>query len=366
MSDETAKIPEDVLDALLASCNGPDDLKGEAGFISLLTKQLNERAAVKVRSQSLLGESTTVNARQLQKQQLNLEDTVLSMFARGYNAREIQRQLQDLAGHKVSIPTISRITEATTEEMKNWISRPLDSTYSIVFLDCLFIKIRDGSARPKAVYVAIAINMEGKKEAIGVWIAQTEGAGFWRQALLDLQNRGVQDIFVVCVDGLRGFPEAIATVFPRSTVQLCVVHLVRRCISFVMVRKRGEVANDLKRIYTSSTLEMAELRLGEFERRWGAEHPTIVQIWRKAWPEIAPLFDFPADIRRVIYTTNIVESVNMSLRRVTTYRVFLNDEALLKLLFLALRNISKRWSRPIRDWKMAMRHFSIMFEERMS
>lgn len=364
MSNDAPVLPDSVVEALLASCSNPEDIHGENGLLSRISQQLAKHAAAK--GEPKVATAAALTPRRVWNQQARLEDSILSMYSRGYSVREIQQQLQDLAGQKVSQPMITRITDATVDDMKSWLSRPLDYAYPIVFLDCLFIKIRDGSPRPKAVYVALGITLEGQKEVIGIWISQSEGAKFWRHALTDLQNRGVQDIFVMCMDGLKGLPEAIGAVFPRTTVQLCLVHLVRRSLGFAMNRKQAEIAADLKRIYTSATAELAELRLAEFERRWNAECPTIVQIWRKHWPEVIPIFDFPMEIRKVIYTTNYIESVNMSLRRVTVYRTFNNDEALFKLLYLALRNISKRWTRPIRDWKLAMRHFSLMFEERLS
>lgn len=364
MSNDDLPQADAIIESLLAHFT-PEELQGENGLLTRIAQKISSHAAAKGDSKERRA-TAPLTARKAWNEQARLEDAILSMYSRGYNAKEIQQQFQELTGQKVSASTITRVTDATIDEMKTWLSRPLDYAYPIVFLDCIYIKVRDGSPRPKAVYIALAISIDGQKEVIGIWIAQTEGAKFWRQALTDLQNRGVQDIFVVCMDGLKGLSEAVSAVFPRTSVQLCVVHLVRRSLGFVMHRKRLEVANDLRRIYMSPTVDLADLRLAEFERRWGAEYPAIIQTWRKSWPEITPLFDFPAEIRKVIYTTNYIESVNMSIRRVTSYRVFNSDEALTKLLYLALRNISKRWSRPIRDWQLAMRHFSLMFEERLN
>ena len=208
--------------------------------------------------------------------------------------------------------------------------------------------------------------MAGEKELLGIWIAQTEGAKFWLQVVTELKNRGVQDIFIACVDGLKGFPEAIETAFPKTDVQLCIVHLVRYSLNYVSWKLRKEVAADLKAIYASATVDEAEQQLAEFEERWGEAYPPIAQSWRRNWTRIIPFFDYPPEIRRVIYTTNAIESVNMSLRKITKNRgSFPNDEALLKLFYLALNNISQKWTMPIRDWKAALNRFSIQFEDRM-
>lgn len=253
------------------------------------------------------------------------------------------------------------------EEVKTWQSRPLDALYPIVYLDCIHVKVRDaGTVRPKAVYLALGINMAGEKELLGIWIAQTEGAKFWLQVVTDLKNRGVLDIFIACVDGLKCFPEAIETVFPRTDVQLCIVHMVRYSLNYVSWKLRGEVATDLCAIYSATTVEDAEQQLAAFAEKWGDAYPRIVQSWQRNWPRIIPFFDYPAEIRKVIYTTNAIESVNMSLRKITKNRgSFSSDDALLKLFYLALNNISKKWTMPIRDWKSALNRFTIQFGDRM-
>ncbi len=236
----------------------------------------------------------------------------------------------------------------------------------IVYLDCTYVKVREGAVRIKTVYLAIGVAMTGEKEVLGLWLAQTEGAKFWLQVVTELRNRGVQDIFIACVDGLKGFPEAIEAVFPHTTVQLCIVHMVRHSLNYVSWKRRAEVAADLKRIYACATVEEAEQRLAEFETKWDAEYPPISQSWRRNWPHLIPFFDYPPEIRKVIYTTNAIESVNMSLRKITKSRgSFLSDEALLQLFYLALRNISQKWTMPIRDWKAALNRFTIQFEERL-
>jgi putative transposase len=224
----------------------------------------------------------------------------------------------------------------------------------------------DKAVRTKAVYLAIGVNMEGHKEVLGLWIAQTEGAKFWLQVVTELKTRGVQDIFIACVDGLKGFPEAIEVVYPKAAVQLCIVHMVRNSLNFVSWKVQREVAADLKTIYTSSTVEMAEQMLGAFEAKWDKDYPSIGQSWRRNWERVIPFFDYPPEIRKAIYTTNAIESINMSLRKVIKTRSsFPTDEAVTKLFYLALNNISKNWSMPIRDWKAALNRFTIQFEERL-
>ncbi len=293
---------------------------------------------------------------------------ILSLYARGMTVREIQSHLEEMYGAEVSPSLISSVTDAVADEVKAWQSRPLDGLYPIVYLDCIHVKVRDaGTVRAKAVYLALGINMAGEKELLGIWIAQTEGAKFWLQVATELKNRGVHDIFIACVDGLKGFPEAIETVFPKTDVQLCIVHLVRYSLNYVSWKLRKEVAADLRTLYSATTVEDAEQRLAEFEDKWGEAYPPIVQSWRRNWARIIPFFDYPPEIRKVIYTTNAIESVNMSLRKIIKNRgSFPSDEALLKLIYLALSNISKKWTMPIRDWKSALNRFTIQFEDRMA
>jgi putative transposase len=281
--------------------------------------------------------------------------------------REIQSHLEEMYGAEVSPTLISSVTEAVMEDATAWQNRPLDALYPIVYLDCIHVKVRDGGVvRAKAVYLALGINMAGEKEILGLWIAQTEGAKFWLQVVTELKNRGVQDIFIACVDGLKGFPEAIEVVYPKTAVQLCIVHMVRNSLNYVGWKLRKEVASDLRSIYTAATENEAQTRLQEFEDKWGSDYPTIVKSWRPNWARITPFFEYPAEIRKVIYTTNAIESVNMSLRKITKNRgSFPSDDALLKLFYLALTNISKKWTMPIRDWKAALTRFTIQFEERM-
>ena len=406
MTVDKKPLPQDLIDALLANYKKPEDLIGEDGLLKQLTKALVERALAAEMVEHLGHgkhepvENAAGNTRngkskktlkgdfgelpieiprdrhgsfepQLiakhQTRWTGFDDKILSLYARGMTVREIQAHLEEMYGTEVSPTLISSVTDAVIEEVKAWQARPLDALYPIVYLDCIHVKARDsGAVRVKAVYLALGVNLSGEKELLGLWIAQTEGAKFWLQVVTELKNRGVQDIFIACVDGLKGFPEAIEAVFPKTAVQLCIVHLVRHSLNYVGWKQRKQVAADLKRIYQSATAEEGETRLSEFEQKWNASYPPIAQSWRRNWPRIIPFFDYPPEIRRVIYTTNAIESVNMSLRKITKNRgSFPSDEALLKLFYLALRNIAKKWTMPIRDWKAALNRFTIEFDERM-
>ena len=281
--------------------------------------------------------------------------------------REIQGHLEELYGAEVSPALISSVTDAVIEEVSAWQSRPLDALYPIVYLDCIYVKVRDaGAVRIKAVYLVLGVNLQGEKELLGIWIAQSEGAKFWLQVITELKNRGVQDIFIACVDGLKGFPEAINAVFPKTAVQLCIVHLVRNSLNYVSWKKRKLVAADLRTIYQSATVAEAEQRLNAFDAKWGSDYPAITQSWRRHWSNIITFFDYPPEIRKVVYTTNAIESINMSLRKISKNRSsFPTDEAVMKLFYLAIRNISKKWTMPIQDWKAALNRFSIQFDDRM-
>lgn len=295
------------------------------------------------------------------------DDKIISLYARGMTTREIQGHLEDIYSIDVSPSLISSVTDAVTDEVKIWQNRPLDAVYPIVYMDAVRIKVRDnGHVSNKAVYLALGVTMDGVKEVLGMWVAENEGAKFWLQVVTELQNRGVQDIFIACVDGLKGFPEAIETVFPRTQVQLCIVHMVRNSLKYVSWKQRKEVATDLKTIYQAATAEQAEIHLSEFEAKWDKTHLAISQSWRRNWEQIIPFFAYPPEIRKVIYTTNAIESLNMSIRKVTKNRgSFPNDAAMFKLLYLALNNIAKKWTMPIRDWRAALNRFTILFEDRM-
>ncbi len=399
-------VSKELLDSLLANYKKPEDLIGENGLLKQLTKRLVERA-LEVEMAEHLGHDknepvkneagNTRNGKSKktlkgefgalpievprdrrgsfepqiipkhQTRWTGFDDKILSLYARGMTVREIQSHLEEMYGAEVSPTLISNVTDAVLEDAKAWQARPLDALYPIVYLDCIHVKARDaGTVKVKAVYLALGLNMSGEKELLGIWIAQTEGAKFWLQVVTELKNRGVQDIFIACVDGLKGFPEAIEAVYPKTAVQLCIVHLVRYSLNYVSWKLRKAVAVDLRSIYAAATVEEAEIRLVEFEEKWGKDYPSIVQSWRRNWQRIIPFFGYPPEIRKIIYTTNAIESVNMSLRKVTKNRgAFPSDEALLKLFYLALKNISKKWTMPIQNWKAALNRFTILFEDRM-
>jgi putative transposase len=294
------------------------------------------------------------------------DDKILSMYARGMTTREIEAHLKEIYGVDVSPTLVSQVTDAVQDEVRQWQNRALEPLYPIVYLDALYVRMRDnGHVQNRAVYVAIGVNLEGYKEVLGLWTSPNEGAKFWLQVLTELRNRGVEDVFIACVDGLKGFPEAIEAVYPKAQVQLCIVHLVRHCLNYVSWNKRRPVAAAMRPIYAAPTREAAELALEEFARQWDATHPTISQVWRRKWERVTPFFAFPAEVRKVIYTTNAVESLNMSLRKIIKTRgSFPSEEAALKLLYLALRNHSKKWT-FVQSWREALNRFQILWPERM-
>lgn len=285
----------------------------------------------------------------------------------GMSTREIQGHLKELYGTEVSPTLISRVTESVVEDVKAWQNRPLDPLYPILYLDALFVKVRhEGRVRKKAIYLALGVNIEGEKELLGLWIAQEEGAKFWLGVLTELKNRGLEDVFICCVDGLKGFEEAIEAVYPQTLVQLCIVHMVRNSLNFVVWKDRKAVATDLKLIYRAATAAEAEAQLEVFAKKWNEKYPTISRSWQANWERIIPFFAYPEEIRRVIYTTNAIESVNRSLRKALKTRgSFPDDEAVIKLMYLAIGKISQRWTMPIRNWKAALNRFAIEFENRM-
>jgi putative transposase len=294
------------------------------------------------------------------------DDKIVSMYARGMSTREIQAHLEEIYGVEVSPSLISEVTDAVMEEVRTWQNRPLDPIYMVVYLDALIVKMRhEGRVENRAVFVAIGVNQEGAKEVLGLWTSATEGAKLWLQILTEIRNRGVQDILIACVDGLKGFPEAIATVYPKTEVQLCIVHMVRNSLAYVNWKERKKVAGDLRQIYQAATAGEAEQRLTEFEQRWDQKYAVIGKTWRRHWTGITPLFGYPAEIRRSIYTTNIVESLHMTLRKVIKTRgSFPSEESALKLLYLALNNVRKRWQ-PTRDWKPSLNHYTLLWGDRI-
>lgn len=397
-------IDKEVLDKLLADYRKPEDIIGEKGLLKQLTKALVERAMdaeltthlgyekhdpvgygsgnsrngkSKKRLKGDFGEVEIEVPRDRQSsfepqivpkgetRFAGFDDKILSMYARGMTTREIQGHLQEMYGVEVSPTLISNVTDSVLEEVRAWQSRPLDPLYPIVYLDALVIKMRDnGQVQNRAVYVAIGISMEGQKEVLGLWTSANEGAKFWLQVLTELRNRGLQDIFITCVDGLKGFPQAIQSVYPKTTVQLCIVHLTRASLNYVNWKERKQVAADLKTVYRAATAEQAERELTALAAKWDKKYPTISALWRRHWAQITPFFAFPHEVRKVIYTTNAVESLNMTLRKVIKTRgSFPNEEAAMKLLYLALRNVVLKWH-TIQNWKEALNRFAILWEAR--
>ena len=402
----TREIKPELLDELLSGLSKPEDLLGDAGLFRQLKKALMERAlggelthhlgyakgdpAGRGTGNSRNGHSSKTVLAEEGEIELSIprdragtfepqlvpkgvtrldgfDDKIISLYARGLTVREIQGHLREIYGTEVSPDLISRVTDAVLEEVKEWQSRPLDPCYPIVFFDALRVKIRDeGLVRNKAVYVALALDAEGHKHVLGLWIEQTEGAKFWLKVMNDLKTRGLADILIAVVDGLRGFPEAIGAAFPETIVQTCIIHLIRNSLAFVSWKDRKLITPDLKAIYRAENADAALDRLAEFEDKWDARYPAIGQSWRRAWEHVIPLFAFPPDIRKMIYTTNAVESLNRSLRKIIKTRgSFPNDEAAMKLLYLAIQNAGIHWRRPI-EWTAAMGQFAILFGDRFA
>jgi len=398
-------IDPKLIDQLVGEYKNPEQIVGENGLLKELTKAVLERALQAELTEHLgyekhdpvgQGSGNSRNGKSSKKLkgdfgELELEtprdrngsfepkivakgqtrftgfdDKILSMYARGMTTREIQSHLEEIYGVEVSPALISTVTDAVVDEVKSWQGRPLESLYPIVYLDALYVKIRDnGQVQNRAIYLAIGIKLDGIKEVLGMWTSANEGAKFWLQVLTELQNRGVEDIFIACVDGLKGFPEAIETVYPQAQVQLCIVHLVRASLNYVSWKQRRAVAGDLRRIYRAATMEAAEQELETFASKWDRTHPTISQIWRRNWARIIPFFAFSPEIRKVIYTINAVESLNMTLRKVIKTRAaFPTEEAALKLLYMALRNVAKKWN-TVQGWREALNRFQILWPERM-
>jgi putative transposase len=296
------------------------------------------------------------------------DEKILALYAKGMTTRDIQEIVQELYGVEVSATLISEITADLDAEVSAWRTRPIDRVWPIVYFDGLVAHVRGANGRvsPHTVYVAIGVNLAGHKELLGLWLAESEGAKFWLSCLTDLKNRGLRDIFVACIDGLSGFAEAIHAAYPRTSVQLCIVHLVRAALRYVSDQDSKAVARDLKKIYASATVIEAEQALAEFAQAWEAKYPTISKMWRAKWADIVTLFDYPPAIRKAIYTTNAIESVNSVIRKFTRNRkIYPNEESALKLIYMAIREASQRWTMPVRHWKEALNHFAIMFEDRL-
>jgi transposase-like protein len=297
------------------------------------------------------------------------DDHVISMYARGMSVREIQGHLLELYGLQVSPDLISTVTDEVLAEVEQWQQRPLEAMYPIVYFDALRLKIRDeGTVRNKAVYLALGIRADGRKEVLGLWIEQTEGAKFWLKVFNELKNRGLHDILIAVVDGLRGFPEAIEAVYPAAQIQTCIVHLIRNSLNLASWKDRKPLAAALKPIYQAATAEAAEAALQAFSQsEWGKQFPTVAAMWQRQWEQVIPFFAYPPEVRKIIYTTNAIESMHMQLRKIIKNRGhFPSDEAASKLLFLALRNIEKDWKMPPITWRQAVNQFAILFGERFT
>jgi putative transposase len=399
-------IKTEIIDEILKSVSKPEDLLGKNGVLKQLTARLVERVLQAEMAEHLGYEhgerrpasssngrngytSKTVATdegpvsidiprdrrgtfepqivRKRERRLAGFDDRILALYARGMSVRDIQGHLQELYGVEVSPDLISRVTDAVVDDIAAWQSRPLDAVYPIVYLDALVVKVRDqGVVRNKSVYLALGVNLHGGKEVLGIWIEQNEGAKFWLKVVNELKTRGLRDILIACCDGLKGFPEAIETVFPGAVVQTCIVHMIRNSTRFVSYKDRKELVRDLKPIYAAASRSDAESALSDFEEKWGRRYPMIGESWRSNWERVVPFLDFPPEIRRIIYTTNAIESLNSSLRKLVYHRGhFPSDEAAVKLLYLALRNLEKRWDRSVRDWTKALGQFSIFFQGRL-
>lgn len=297
----------------------------------------------------------------------SMDDKILSLYSKGMTTREIVATFKEMYDADVSPALISKVTDAVIEQVVEWQSRPLDAVYPIVYLDCIVVKVRqDRQVINKAVYLALGVTMQGHKELLGLWLSETEGAKFWLSVLTELQNRGVKDILIACVDGLKGFPDAIKTAFPNTQIQLCIVHMVRNSVKYVPWKDYKPVTADLKRIYQAATEEQALQALDAFSANWDEKYPQISRSWRTHWDNLNTLFDYPDDIRKAIYTTNAIESLNSVIRKAIKKRkLFPTDDSAKKVIYLAIRDASKKWNMPIRNWKTALNRFMILFDDRL-
>jgi transposase-like protein len=297
----------------------------------------------------------------------NFDDQILSLYAKGMSTRDIVASFKEMYGADVSPTLISKVTESVIDRVTEWQNRPLDAVYPIVYLDCIVVKIRQNKrVINKSIHLALGVNLDGNKEVLGLWLAETEGAKFWLSVLTELQARGLEDIFIACIDGLKGFPEAIESVFPQTQVQLCIVHMVRNSLRYVSWKERKAVAAGLKSIYQSATVEEAEMELDRFAEAWDDRFPSISKSWRNNWANLIPLFNYPQEIRKAIYTTNAIESLNSVIRKNTKNRkIFPSDQSALKVIYLAIEAASQKWTMPIHHWKNAMNRFMIEFPDRV-
>jgi putative transposase len=400
-----ALLPDEVIDELLAGAKTEGEIVGPGGLLSQLTKRLVERAMEveltdhlgyephleppggagntrngstpktlmtehgEVRIDTPRDRKGTFEPQIVRKRQRRFEgfdDKILALYSRGLSTRDIEAHLEEIYGVSVGRDLISRVTDAVMEDARAWQTRPLDDVYPVVFLDALVLKIRDGgSVQRKACYLALAITMDGDRDVLGMWFQDNEGAKFWMQVLSDLKTRGVRDILICCVDGLKGFPEAIEAVFPATTVQTCIVHLIRQSLRYVPRRQYEQVVKDLRPIYTAVNADAALVALEAFDEKWGAQLPPVVQAWRNSWDYVIPFLEFEPDVRRVIYTTNAIEALNRQLRKaIKTKGSFPSEDAARKLVYLAIQNAAPQWTRT-RGWTKALLAFKINFGDRL-
>jgi putative transposase len=398
-------LPDELIDELLAGARTPEEITGPDGLLQRLTKRLVERAMAAELTDHLgygHGEAPpggTGNARngmtpktihtghgsvrieqprdragsfepqivpKRQRRFDGFDDKIIAMYGRGMSVRDIQAHLRELYGVEVGHDLISRVTDAVLDDVREWQARPLEDLYPILFLDALIVKVRDaGAVRNLACYVAIGVNLEGERDVLGLWFQRSEGAKFWLAVLNELKQRGVRDVFICCVDGLKGFPEAIEAVFPQAWVQTCIVHLIRQSLRFVPDKHRKKVAHDLRPIYSALDADAAAEALTAFEQSWGERYPMIGKTWREAWEHVIPFLAFPPNVRRVVYTTNSIEALHRQIRKtIKTRGHFPTEEAARKLIYLSIQNAKKSWKQTY-HWSSALLSFKIHFGDRL-
>ena len=399
------RFADEVIDELLAGARTEEEIVGPGGVLAQLTKRLVERAmsaeltehlGYELHQEPPGGTGNTRNGstaktlatehgpvrietprdrkgsfepqivRKGQRRFQGFDDKILALYSRGLSTRDIEAHLAEIYGVKVGRDLISRVTDAVMEDVREWQQRPLDDVYPVIFLDALVLKIREGgTVQRRACYLALGVTVEGERDVLGMWFQETEGAKFWMQVLSELKQRGVQDILLCCVDGLKGFPEAIEAIYPSTTVQTCIVHLIRHSLKYVPRREREQVARDLKPIYTAVDADAAQAALEAFDDKWGSRFPVITQAWLNAWEYVTPFLAFPPEVRRVVYTTNAIEALNRQLRKaIKTKGHFPNEEAARKLIYLAITNAVPAWTRT-RNWTTALLAFKIHFGDRL-
>jgi putative transposase len=403
--DLRSKLPDELVDELLAGANSEEEIVGPGGLLSQLTRRLVERAmeveltdhlgferhqeppggAGNTRNGSTPKTLSTEHGpvevrtprdrdgsfeprivRKRQRRFEGFDEKILALYSRGLSVRDVQAHLREIYGVEVSTGLISQVTDAVIDDARAWQQRPLEDVYPVLFLDAFVVKIRDGgSVQRRACYLALGVSIDGSRDVLGMWFQATEGAKFWMQVLTDLKQRGVQDILICCVDGLKGFPEAIEAIFPQTTVQTCIVHLIRTSLKYVPRRDYDAVVRDLRPIYTAINAQEAERALETFDQKWGGRLPVITQAWRDSWDYVIPFLAFEPEVRRVIYTTNAIEALNRQLRKaVKTKGHFPTEDAVRKLLYLAIHNATPKWTRT-RGWTKALLAFKIQFGDRL-